>query len=103
MPGRRGWGGKEKEWTDCLADDLRMFGIEGGEGWRTAALEPGRWFEMVTEGNCRLMAAWKKEEEKAAESRRKKREAEVADKATVAPGVTAGQLRRFRAALIGPL
>ena len=49
------------------------------------------------------MAVWRKEEEKAAESRRKKREAEASDKVTVAPGVTAGQLRRFRAALIGPL
>ena len=51
MPGRRGRGGKEKEWTDCLADDLRMFGIGGGEGWRTAALEPGRCFDMITEGS----------------------------------------------------
>ena len=80
-----------------------LFGIGGSEGWRTAALEPGRWFEMVTEGSRRFMAAWRKEEEKGAESRRKKREAEAADKVTVAPGVTAGQLRRFRAALIGPL
>ena len=30
-PGRRGRGGKEKEWTDCVADDLRLFGIEDGE------------------------------------------------------------------------
>ena len=26
-PGRRGRGGKEKEWTDCVADDPRLFGI----------------------------------------------------------------------------
>ena len=63
-----------------------MFGIGGGEGGRTAAVEPGRWFEMVMEGSRRFMAAWRKEEEKAAESRSKKREVKEADKVTVAPG-----------------
>ena len=30
--GKRGPGGKEKEWTDCVADYLRLFGIrETGE------------------------------------------------------------------------
>ena len=29
-PGRRGRGGKEKEWTDCVADDQRLFGIGDG-------------------------------------------------------------------------
>ena len=48
------------------------------------------------------MAAWVQEEEKAPENRQKKREAEEADKVEVAPGVTVGSLRRFRAALIGP-
>ena len=42
-----------------------------------------------------------KEEEKASEHRKRKREAEEADKVEVAPGVIAGSLRRFRAALIG--
>ena len=37
--GKRGPGGKEKEWTDCVADDLRLFGVTGD--WRTAALDPG--------------------------------------------------------------
>ena len=37
--GKRGPGGKEKEWTDCVADDLRLFGVTGD--WRTAALNPG--------------------------------------------------------------
>ena len=41
-PGRRGRGGKEKEWTDFVADDLRLFGIEDGEGWKTAASEPSK-------------------------------------------------------------
>ena len=27
--GKRGPGGKEKEWTDCVAGDLRLFGITG--------------------------------------------------------------------------
>ena len=29
--GKRGPGGKEKEWTDCVADDLRLFGVTGTE------------------------------------------------------------------------
>ena len=37
--GKRGPGGKEKEWTDCVADDLRLFGVTGD--WKTAALDPG--------------------------------------------------------------
>ena len=37
--GKRGPGGKEKEWTDCVAEDLRLFGITGD--WNTAALNPG--------------------------------------------------------------
>ena len=42
-----------------------------------------------------------KEEENASQHRQRKREAEEADKAEVAPGVTVASLRRFRAALIG--
>ena len=34
-------GGEEKEWTDCVADKLRLFGIAGD--WSTAALDPGAW------------------------------------------------------------
>ena len=54
--GKRGPGGKEKEWTDCVADDLRLFGITGD--WSTAALGPGLWYSAVHEGGCRFMAAW---------------------------------------------
>ena len=89
-PGWRGRGGKEKEWTDCEADDLRLFGIGDGEGWKTVALDPDKWWEVVMEGGRTFMAAWRTEEERAAELRRKKREAEEADKAPIAPGVTAG-------------
>ena len=54
--GKRGRGGKEKEWTDYVADDLRLFGVTGD--WRTAALDPGAWYNIVHEGGCRFMAAW---------------------------------------------
>ena len=47
------------------------------------------------------MAVWVREEEKASEHRKMKREAEEANKDEVAPGVTVANLRRFRAALIG--
>ena len=93
-------GGKEKEWTDCVADDLRLFGVTGD--WKTAALDPGAWYNTVQEGGCRFMAAWVREEENASNQRQKKREAEEADKVEVAPGVTVASLRRFRTALIGP-
>ena len=98
--GKRGPGGKEKEWTDCVADDLRLFGVTGD--WKTAALDPGAWYNTVQEGGCRFMAAWVREEENASNQRQKKRDAEEADKVEVAPGVTVASLRRFRTALIGP-
>ena len=34
---RRGRGGKEKEWTDCVQNDIRAFGITGD--WKTMALK----------------------------------------------------------------
>ena len=99
--GKRGSGGKEKEWTDCVADDLRLFGITGD--WSTVvALETGVSYSAVHEGGCRFMAAWVKEGENASSHWQKKREAEDADKVEVAPGVTVANLKRFRAALIGP-
>ena len=98
--GKRGPGGEEKEWTDCVADDLRLFGLTGD--WSTAALDPGVWYCTVHEGGCRFMAAWVKEQENASRQRQKKREAEEVDRVEVAPWVTVASLRRFRAALIGP-
>ena len=53
--GKRRPGGKKKEWTDCVADDLRLFGITGD--WSTAALDPWVWYSAVHEGGCRFMAA----------------------------------------------
>ena len=72
--GKRGPGGKEKEWTDCVADDLRLFGVTGD--WKTAALDPGAWYNTVQEGGCRFMAAWVREEENASNQRQKKRDAD---------------------------
>ena len=80
-------------WTDCVADDLQLFGVTGD--WRTAGLDPGAWYNKVLVGGCRFMAAWMREEEDAANQRQKKREAEEADKVEVAPGVTAASLRCF--------
>ena len=54
---RRGRGGKEKEWTDCVQSDIRAFGITGD--WRTMALKAEVWVEAVTEGRRRFMAAWR--------------------------------------------
>ena len=34
---RRGRGGEDKEWTDCVQRDVRAFGIAGD--WKATALE----------------------------------------------------------------
>ena len=70
---RRGRGGKEKEWTDCVQSDIRAFGIVGD--WKATALNAEVWVETVTEGGRRFMAAWRKEEVDAARHRQEKREA----------------------------
>ena len=70
---RRGRGGKEKEWTDCVQSDIRAFGITGD--WETMAVQAEVWVEAVTEGGRRFMAAWRQEEEDAARHRQEKREA----------------------------
>ena len=70
---RRGRGGKEKEWTDCVQSDTRAFGIAGD--WKATALKAEVWVETVTEGGRRFMAAWRKEEVDAARHRQEKREA----------------------------
>ena len=53
---RRGRGGKEKEWTDCVQSDIRAFGIT--RDWKTIALKAEVWVKAVTEGGRRFMAAW---------------------------------------------
>ena len=70
-PMRRGRGGKEKEWTDCVQNDIRAFGIAGD--WEAMALKAEVWVEAVTEGGRRFMAAWRKEVD-AARHRHRRRE-----------------------------
>ena len=77
-----------------------MFGITVDGS--IAAPDPGVWYNTLSEGCCRFMATWVREEEKASENWPRKREAEKAEKVEAAPGVTLANLRRFRAALIGP-
>ena len=96
--GKRGPGGNEKEGTDCVEEDLRLFGIT--RDWNTAAAldDPGAWYSTVRDGGCRFIAAWVKEEKNASKHWQRKREAEEADKVIeVAPGVTVASLRRIRA------
>ena len=70
---RRGRGGKEKKWTDCVQSDIRAFGIAGD--WKATALKAELWGETVTEGGRRFMAVWRKEEIDAARHRQEKKEA----------------------------
>ena len=70
---RRGRGGKEKEWTDCVQSDIRAFGITGD--WKTMAVKAEVWVEAVTEAGRRFMAAWRQGEEDAARHRQEKTEA----------------------------
>ena len=69
---RRGRGGKEKVWTDCVQSDIRAFGIAGDR--KATALKAEVWVETVAEGGRRFMAAWKKEEVDAARHRQENRE-----------------------------
>ena len=70
---RRGMGGNDKEWIDCVQSNVQPVGIAGG--WKTTALEAGVKVETVTEGGRRFTASWSKEEEDAARHRQAKREA----------------------------
>ena len=70
---RRGRGGTEKKWTDCVESDIRAFSIAGD--WKATALEAEVWVETVTEGGRRFMATWRKEEVDAARHRQEKRDA----------------------------
>ena len=64
---RRGRGGKEKEWTDCVQSDIWAFGITGD--WETMVVKVEVWVEAVTKGGRR------EEEEDAARHQQEKREA----------------------------
>ena len=53
---RRGRGGKEKEWADCVVQsEIRAFGITGD--CKATRLEAEVWIETVMEGGRRFMAA----------------------------------------------
>ena len=81
---RRGRGGKEKEWNDCVQSDIRAFGITGD--WKAMALKAEVWVEVVTEGGRRFMATWREEEEDAARHRQEKRETTRLEKVGIAHG-----------------
>lgn len=66
---------------------------------RATAFEPWECCDMVLEGGRIFIAVWTKDEEKAAESRRRRGE-EERGMVVIASGLTAGQMRRFRIALI---
>ena len=70
---RRGRGGKEKKWTDCVQSDIWAFGITGD--WKATAFKVEVWVETVTEGGQRFMAAWRKEEVDATRHHQEKTEA----------------------------
>ena len=57
---RRGRGGKEKEWTDCVQSDIRAFGIARDS--KAMSLKAEVWVDTVAEGSRRFMAAWRREE-----------------------------------------
>ena len=57
--GKRGPGGKEKEWTDCVAENIQLFSMTGD--WSTAALDSGVRYSTEREEGCRFMATWVKE------------------------------------------
>ena len=94
--------GEGEEWTDCVTEDRRVFGIT--EDWSTAAFDHGALYKIVHEHGCRTMAAWARGEGKASENRQRKRKVEEANKVKIALGVTVGSLSLslFRAALIRP-
>ena len=71
---RRGRGGNEKEWTDCVRSDVRAFGIVGD--WEAMALDAEVWVQAVTEVGRMFMAGRRKEEVDAARHRQEKRERE---------------------------
>ena len=70
---RRGRGGKEKQWTDCVQSYIRAFGITGD--WKATALKAEVWVDTVKEGARRSMATCRKEEVDTARHRQEKREA----------------------------
>ena len=69
---RRGQGGKEKKWTDCIQSDIWAFGIAGDR--KTTASEDEVWVETVTEGRRMFGAASGTEEVDVVRQRQEKKE-----------------------------
>ena len=69
--GERGttWAGeKEKEWTDCVVENRRVFGIT--RNWSTTSLDPGVWCSTVMRRELQAcnMAAEGREQENASKN-----------------------------------
>ena len=45
---KRGQGGKEMKWADCVEKDVRAFGISGD--WEALSLQEEEWYTTVVEG-----------------------------------------------------
>ena len=50
-------GEQEQEWTGCLLDDLRGFGIDPDK-WTIVAQDEGEWLRTAKQGAGRFMAKW---------------------------------------------
>ena len=68
---RRGRGGKEKEWVDCIQSDVPAFGLAGD--WKTTVWRQRFELRRSRTHGRRFMAAWRKEEVDAARHRQEKR------------------------------
>ena len=84
----RGRGGKEKEWVDCVARDVRAFGISGD--WEALSLQEDEWYNTVVEGGWKFMDAWRRMEKQASKTRQEKRMQKEIGNAYLAPKVAVG-------------
>ena len=85
---KRGRGGKEKEWVDCVARDVRAFGIS--EDWEALSLQEDDWYNTVVEGGRKFMDTWRRIEEQASATRQEKRMEKENGNVSVASKVAVG-------------
>ena len=85
---KRRRGGKGKEWVDCVARDVRAFGISGD--WESLSLQEDDWYNTVVEGGRKFMDAWRRIEEQASETRQEKRMEKENGNVSVASKVAVG-------------
>lgn len=98
-PPKRQQGVQDKNWTNCVADELRIReeGLINGEPFHKH--ERGsdtRWWEGVQH-----QVAWKKGEGRAASTCWRKREEEEVNKILIAPRLTAVLLGRSEVVMVG--